>query len=81
MPNYRRAIVPGVTYFFTIVTYQRHPWLCTEIARRTLKEAIHKVRQKYPFSIDAIVLLPDRLHCIRQCEECSTRVGFHHHPQ
>ena len=64
MPNYRRAIVPGSTYFFTLVTYQRHPWLCNEIARTTLREAINKIRQKYPFSIDAIVLLPEHLHCI-----------------
>ena len=25
MPNYRRLYVPGGTYFFTIVTYQRQP--------------------------------------------------------
>ena len=64
MPNYRRLIIPGATYFFTQVTYQRRPWLCTEIARHTLRTAIEKVRQKYPFSIDAIVLLPDHLHCL-----------------
>jgi putative transposase len=64
MPNYRRLIIPGATYFFTIVTYQRCPWLCTEIARQTLRESINKVRKKYPFSIDALVLLPDHIHCI-----------------
>ena len=64
MPNYRRLIIPGATYFFTIVTYQRRPWLCTEIARQTLRESINKVRKKYPFSIDALVLLPDHIHCI-----------------
>ncbi len=64
MPNYRRLTLPGSTYFFTQVTYQRRHWLCTEIARETLRVAINKVRQTYPFSIDAIVLLPDHLHCL-----------------
>ena len=64
MPNYRRNIVPGGTYFFTQVTYQRHAWLCSDIARSTLRTAINKVRKKYPFSIDALVLQPDHFHCI-----------------
>ncbi len=64
MPNYRRLIVPGGTYFFTVITYQRIPWLCSEIARQTLREAINYVRELRPFSLDAIVLLPNHLHCI-----------------
>ncbi len=64
MTEYRRLLVPGASYFFTQVTYQRIPWLCTEVARNTLREAINYVRELRPFSIDAIVLLPDHLHCI-----------------
>jgi putative transposase len=64
MPNYRRRYQLGGTYFFTHVTHQRHPWLCDEIARTALRKAIIAVRQKYPFTMDAIVLLPDHLHCI-----------------
>ncbi len=64
MPNYRRSVVPGSTYFFTQVTYKRQPWLCTELARTTLRIALNRVRQSYPFVIDAFVLLPDHLHCI-----------------
>ncbi|MBW4649097.1 MAG: transposase [Kastovskya adunca ATA6-11-RM4] len=64
MPNYRRLAVAGGTYFFTQVTYQRRTWLCNDIARATLRDAINTVRQTYPFSIDAFVLLPDHLHCI-----------------
>jgi putative transposase len=64
MSNYRRLTTAGGTYFFTQVTYQRQPWLCAEIARKTLRLAIDKVRQTYPFSIDAFVLLPNHLHCI-----------------
>ncbi|MDY6782603.1 MAG: transposase [Cyanobacteriota bacterium] len=64
MPNYKRIQITGGTYFFTLVTYQRYPWLCNPLARHTLRAAIEKVRQKYPFTIDAFVLLPDHFHCI-----------------
>ncbi|MDY6781187.1 MAG: transposase [Cyanobacteriota bacterium] len=64
MPNYRRVKITGGTYFFTQVTYQRYPWLHHSLARHTLRTAIEKVRQKYPFTIDAFVLLPDHFHCI-----------------
>ncbi len=64
MPNYRRDRTPGATYFFTVVTYQRRPWLCHPSARRVLREAVRKVQASRPFRIDAWVLLPDHLHCI-----------------
>ncbi len=64
MTNYRRVKIEGGTYFFTQVTHERQPWLCTEIARSLLRSAFIKVRKKYPFAIDAIVLLPDHIHCI-----------------
>ncbi|MBD1848663.1 transposase [Leptolyngbya sp. GB1-A1] len=64
MPYYRRSKIAGGTYFFTQVTHQRQPWLCSEIARSLLRSALLKVGAKYPFTIEAIVLLPDHLHCI-----------------
>ncbi|GEM_PF-6550370 len=64
MPNYRRADAPGACYFFTVVTYRRRQFLTDEPARRILREAIIQARQKYPFVIDAWVLLPDHLHCM-----------------
>ncbi len=64
MPNYRRAAVPGGTYFFTLVTYRRQKILCNDDVRFTLREAIISTREKYPFTIDCWVLLPDHLHCI-----------------
>jgi len=64
MPDYRRLIVPNQTYFFTVVTYERVPWLTTEIARNNLRSAILSVKKYRPFKIDAMVLLPDHLHCI-----------------
>lgn len=64
MPNYRRSFVPGGTYFFTLVTYQRQRILCDDIVRLALHEAIVTTRRKHPFKSDAWVLLHDHLHCI-----------------
>jgi putative transposase len=64
MSNYIRDRTLGSTYFFTQVTLNRHPWLGEEIARKTLREAIEKVRERHPFKIDAFVLLPDHFHCL-----------------
>jgi putative transposase len=64
MSNYRRAYTPGGTYFFTVVTYERKPLLTLEPVRTALREAIRTVKEIYPFTIDAFVLLPNHLHCI-----------------
>ena len=64
MPNYRRAKLPGGTYFLTQVTHHRQPWLTTDIARQALRAAIAYVRQKYPFTIDAFVHISDHFHCL-----------------
>ena len=60
--DYRRARIPGGTYFFTLVTAQRRPLLLNNIGR--LREAFRVVKQRYPFRIEAIVILPDHLHAI-----------------
>ncbi|MEH1905935.1 MAG: transposase [Nostoc sp.] len=64
MPNYRRPHILGGTYFITQVTYQRQPWLCSDIGRTALRAALNHVRKNYPFSIDAFVLLPDHFHSL-----------------
>lgn len=64
MSHYRRANTAGASYFFTVVTYRRQRFLCDDDVRHALKHAIQKVRAKYPFTIDAWVLLPDHLHTI-----------------
>jgi putative transposase len=62
--RYRRAFVPGRSFFFTLVTAGRRPVLQSEQAIETLRKAFRRVASKRPFSIDAIVILPDHLHCI-----------------
>lgn len=64
MPNYRRSAVAGGTYFITQVTYQRQPWLCCDLARHALRTALNRVRENYPFQINAFVLMPDHFHCM-----------------
>jgi putative transposase len=64
MPNYRRVLLPGGTYFFTVVTNQRRPILVEAIARKALRSAFLLVKERLPFQIDAICLLPEHLHCI-----------------
>jgi putative transposase len=64
MPEYRRAIISGGTYFFTVVTQDRLPVLTCEEVRQALRDGIQEVRQSLPFIIEAWVLLPDHLHTI-----------------
>ncbi len=62
--RYRRAFVPGAVYFFTLVTDKRRPILASEAAVETLRAAFRVVKAKRPFEINAMVVLPDHLHCI-----------------
>ncbi len=64
MPNYRRSRISGGTFFFTVVTFRRRPILDLPASRQALRDAIIDVRERYPFSIDAWVTLPEHLHCI-----------------
>ena len=62
--KYRRTKQYGGSYFFTLVTHQRKKLFLQQEYTDYLREAFKHVRVKHPFSIDAIVLLPDHLHCI-----------------
>jgi putative transposase len=64
MPNYIRAWQPGGTFFFTVVTHKRRPFLTDEQSRHSLRRAMEETRLEYPFRQDAVVLLPDHLHCL-----------------
>ncbi len=64
MSDYRRYFVPGGTYFFTIVTYDRHPILTDDLGRLHLHNAFIKIKRKMPFHQLACCLLPEHLHAI-----------------
>ena len=69
MPNYRRSATLGGLYFFTLVTYQRRKIFHDAQTRHWLRDAIDATRKKYPFDVDAWVLLPEHLHCIWRLPE------------
>lgn len=61
--QYRRAIIPGTSYFFTIVLQDRRSDLLTRRIKE-LRQAFKQVIERYPFTIDGIVVMPDHLHMI-----------------
>src|SRR5262245_38041422 len=63
MPNYRRAFIPGDSWFFTINLLDRRQTLLVHHIE-LLREAVAATRRSYPFAIDAFVVLPDHLHAI-----------------
>ena len=69
MSNYRRAHVPCGVYFFTVVTLDRAPIFVNEARVGALREAFRKVKAARPFRVDALVVLPDHLHCIWRMPE------------
>jgi REP element-mobilizing transposase RayT len=73
MSHFRRAYVTGGSFFFTVVTERRAPIFCTDTSRVFLRTAIRECRQRWPFRIDAMVLLDDHLHAIFTLPEGDTR--------
>jgi len=70
MPNWRRAHVPGGTYFFTVVTDRRNPLFAQAGARALLGTVLRASRRRWPYQTNAIVLLPDHLHVIWTLPRC-----------
>ena len=64
MPNYIRIHDSGGMYFFTLATYNRLPIFSTPTARDLLRSAWMEVQTRHPFTMVAVCLLPDHLHCI-----------------
>jgi hypothetical protein len=62
--NYRRVFLPGSTYFFTLVTYQRRPIFSNPTTVDMLRNAFHYTMKRLPFTIGASVIMPDHLHSI-----------------
>ncbi len=63
MTNYRRSDIAGASYFFTVNLADRSSCLLTEQIA-LLRNAFEYVQSRHPFTIDAIVILPDHLHAI-----------------
>ena len=66
MSWYRRWRECGGAYFFTVVTFDRHPLFASEAPRRFLHDALRITQTERPFDILGIVLLPEHVHCLWQ---------------
>ena len=62
--QYRRVFIPGGSYFFTVVTEKRRPVFNNAAMVEVLRDAFRNVRKSRPFEIDAMVVMPDHLHCL-----------------
>jgi putative transposase len=69
MSNYRRVKIPGGTYFFTVVTRERRPVFTSDRHIEALRRAFRTARERWPFTVEAVVVLPDHLHCIWRLPE------------
>ena len=63
MVHYRRNRIPGGSYFFTVALHNRRSHVLTEQIN-FLRKAFRQTQSRQPFSIDAIVILPEHLHTI-----------------
>jgi putative transposase len=63
MPNYKRIRLTGGTYFFRVNLHDRSKRLLTSHIEG-LKRSFAETKRVLAFRIDAIVVLPDHLHCI-----------------
>jgi putative transposase len=63
MTNYRRNRVAGGSYFFTVNLADRTSTLLVDHID-VLRNAIRYTRERHPFTVDAMVVLPDHLHAV-----------------
>jgi putative transposase len=63
MVRYRRNFVPGGTFFFTVTLADRTSSVLVDHVD-ALRSAFRIARHERPFTIDAVVVLPEHLHAI-----------------
>jgi putative transposase len=66
MRSYKRLRIEGGCYFFTVNLAKRHGNDLLVRHIDDLREAIRITMRDHPFTIDAMVVLPDHLHCLWQ---------------
>ncbi len=64
MTEYRRFQHPGATWFFTVNLAERRGNRLLTDRVNALRAAFIDVKHEHPFKINAVVILPDHLHCI-----------------
>jgi len=63
MTDYRRNFIVGGSFFFTVNLAERRLPLLTQHIDE-LRTAFLETRRHHPFTIDAMVVLPDHLHAV-----------------
>lgn len=61
--RYRRADIASATYFFTVNLADRDRTLLIDHVQ-DFRDVMRAVKQRHPFHIDALVVLPDHLHAL-----------------
>jgi putative transposase len=64
MSEYRRFFVPGGTYFFTLVAYERRRRFAQPADVQRLRDAVAFIQRERPFRFLAAVVLPEHMHFI-----------------
>jgi putative transposase len=62
--RYRRVLIPGASYFFTLVTHERLPIFADATTIDLYRRAVIKVQAARPFALEAEVVLPDHIHLL-----------------
>ncbi|MDD2800587.1 MAG: transposase [Methylococcales bacterium] len=64
MTDYRRTYIPGSSWFFTVNLAERRDNHLLVEKIDLLRTAFRYVKERKPYRIDAVVIMPDHLHCI-----------------
>ena len=64
MTDYRRIYLPNATWFFTVNLAERQNNHLLVEKIDSLRAAFRYVKERRPFHINAVVIMPDHLHCI-----------------
>ena len=75
MTSFRRNRLPGASFFFTVNLADRRQRLLVDHID-LLRTAVREVRARHPFTIDAMVVLPDHIHAIWTLPEGDADYGM-----
>lgn len=62
--QYRCVLIPGASYFFTLITHERARLFSDATNVDRWRSAVEKVNRSRPFIVDAEVIMLDHLHMI-----------------
>ena len=54
----------GHHHFVTFSYYQRRPYLATPAARNLFESSLERIRNRYEFTIDSYVVMPEHVHLL-----------------